>query len=97
MQETVDEPQTESLTKVIIAVSQKSLRDQFDHINFYNIIEIDDEFQFFTLKRNAISTNLYVPDDKGGLVRPQIFQEPSMRGNSFVWVRKTNENQYVTL
>ena len=60
-------------------------------------MEIDDEFQFFTHKRNAISTNLYVPDDKGGLVRPQIFQEPSMRGNSFVWVRKTNENQYVTL
>ena len=80
----------------LIAVSYKSLRDTLDHINFYKILKINDAYELFTYKINAISTNLLDPYDTDGHVRPEVVFEPVMQGNSFVWIRTTNDDQYVT-
>ena len=60
-------------------------------------MKVDNHYNLFTYKKNGISTNLLDLDLQELPVRPEIVQEPSMQGHSFVWIRKTNDQQYVTL
>ena len=60
-------------------------------------MNVDDTYKLFTWQRNAISTNLFDLNLQEESVRPAIVQEPSMQGDSIVWIKKLDDDTYVTL